>query len=194
MTRRASPLSADARRASIIAATLPLLRTHGKAVTTAQIAMAAGVAEGTLFRVFPDKEALIGAAIETAFDPAPTEAELAAIDREQPLRDALLEAVDILQRRVERVWQLITVLGTIPQRPPTTQDERDLGVRAQLAAIFAAHRSELRCDPEHAARLLRVLTFAGTHPRLVENQPLTSGEMVTLLLDGIRARDDEEET
>jgi len=53
---RAAPLSPDARRASIIAATLPVLRMRGREVTMSQIALAAGVSEGTLFRVFPDKK------------------------------------------------------------------------------------------------------------------------------------------
>ena len=42
-------------------ATLPLLRAHGLSITTRQIAEAAGVAEGTIFGVFPDKEALLQA-------------------------------------------------------------------------------------------------------------------------------------
>ena len=74
---RAAPLSPDARRASIIAATLPLLRMYGREVTTSQIALAAGVAEGTLFRVFPDKETLITAAVASVFDPTADEAGLA---------------------------------------------------------------------------------------------------------------------
>jgi AcrR family transcriptional regulator len=190
---RAAPLSPEARRASIVAATLPLLRIHGRDVTTSQIAMAAGVAEGTLFRVFPDKEALIEAAIASAFDPAPGEAELARIDRGLALRDKLIEAIEILQRRVSQIWQLISVMrlpAPPPERtrpPPHVDDTR---LRAQLVVLFEPHRAELRCPPEQAARLFRALAFAGSHPRIID-QPLTPHELVTLLLDGITARDEE---
>src|SRR5687768_2663903 len=81
---RASALPADERRAAIVAATLPLLVEHGAAVTTRQIAEAAGIAEGTIFRVFPHKDELIDAALETAFDHAPLEAALQAIDPALP--------------------------------------------------------------------------------------------------------------
>jgi AcrR family transcriptional regulator len=189
---RAAPLSPDARRASIIAATLPLLRLHGRAVTTSQIAMAAGVAEGTLFRVFPDKDALIEAAIASAFDAAPSEAELARIDPALPLRDKLIAAAEILSRRISQIWQLISVLRlpapmTEERRKPTPDEAR---LRALLAGLFEPHRDEIRCDPEQGARLLRSLAFAGTHPRMID-QPLTAHEVVSLLLDGIRAREED---
>ena len=56
----------EARRAAIIEATLPLLLERGAGISTRQIAEAAGIAEGTIFRVFPDKDAVVQAAIERA--------------------------------------------------------------------------------------------------------------------------------
>src|ERR1700761_6793119 len=88
---RARPLPPPQRRAALIAATLPLIVEHGAAVTTRQIAEASGVAEGTIFRVFPDKAALIQAVFEAACDPAPLVAELDAIDLQQPLVPRLTE-------------------------------------------------------------------------------------------------------
>jgi len=52
--------------------------------------------------------------------------------------------------------------------------------------MFEPHRDELRCEPEQAARLLRMMTFAGAHPKISEGQPLTAAEIVAALLDGIR--------
>lgn len=182
----------DARRASIIAAALPLLRIHGKAVTTAQIAMAAGIAEGTLFRVFPDKDSLIQAAVCTAFDPEPTERELAAIDLGLDLRAKLIAAVESLQRRVESIWQLMAILGIVPSAADATRRPPSDRTLQQIADMFAPHSTELRCDPAQAARLLRMMTFAGTHPKIADGTPLTAAEIVAVVLDGIRVRSDDE--
>jgi len=191
---RAAALPPEARRASIIAATLPLLRQHGRSVTTQQIAMAAGVAEGTLFRVFPDKDSLVDAAIQAAFDPKASEDELEQIDPSMELREKLIEAVEIIQRRVSAIWQLIAMMQlATPIHRPSNPPAEDARLRALLAALFEPHRAEIRVPPEQAARLLRALAFAGTHPRMID-QPLTAHEVVSLFMDGLRTRADEENT
>ncbi|HEY1179141.1 MAG TPA: helix-turn-helix domain-containing protein, partial [Phytomonospora sp.] len=59
MRTRARPMSPDERRSELVDVTLRLLRVHGRAVTTRQIAEAAGVAEGTIFRVVDSKDELV---------------------------------------------------------------------------------------------------------------------------------------
>jgi AcrR family transcriptional regulator len=185
---RAKALSPEERRAEIVAATLPLVLTHGANVTTRQIAEAAGIAEGTIFRVFPDKESLLAAVFESALDPTATDVALAAIDPSLPLERRLVAAVDILHRRVADLWQLRTALGMLQGEPPAQHKAPDL---TSLATLFEADRDAIRRDPLEAAHVLRALTIATTHPALILDEPLTSEEIVTLFLDGIRARPDD---
>jgi len=182
--RRAAALSPDERRAAIVAATLPLLLERGLLVSTRQIAEAAGIAEGTIFRVFPDKAAVVQAAVDLAFDPAPTERALAAIDRRLAFEDQLAEAVGIIQRRLSEMWRLLSTVGERPKPPSRPPDS------PALAGLFAAHRDRVRIDPVVAARRLRALTLAVSHPLLIADEPLPPPEIVSLLLDGIRTRPD----
>src|SRR4051794_36826348 len=66
---RAVRMSPDERRAAIVAAVLPLLEREGVEVPTRRIAEAAGIAEGTIFRVFPDKRSLLLAVAEETVAP-----------------------------------------------------------------------------------------------------------------------------
>lgn len=191
---RAAPLPPQQRRSSIIDAALPLLRTLGEDVTTKQIADAAGIAEGTLFRVFPDKEALIVAAVRQVFDPTPTIQEIERIDLDAPLRERMREAIDIVARRSEAVWELMSALrmmGPPDHRhryrgalPPNQLHDLMPGA---LARLLEPDREQLRVPPAQAARLLRLVTFACTHPRITDDDPLKPDEIADLLLDGLRA-------
>lgn len=187
---RAAALPPSERRAAIVEATLPLLLAHGAGVTTRQIAEAAGIAEGTIFRVFPDKEHLIDAVIDAALDSKSVDAALAAIDPGLPLESRLAAAVDILRRRFADVHQLRTTVEMM--RGSTDVAARMDRHRAPdlhaLAALFEPDADELRRDPLEAAHLLRGVTIAGTHPALIFDEPLSSNEIVSLFLDGVRRR------
>jgi AcrR family transcriptional regulator len=177
---RAAPLSADERRDAIIDVVVPLLLEHGSDVSTRQIAEAAGIAEGTIFRAFGDKDEVIAAAIESALDPAPLEAALSAIPSGLTFEAGLAAAAVIMQQRVIDIWRLVSSVGTrfheMTRRPITDSDA--------LVRLFKAHRDEITVEPVAAARLLRALTLSTTHPMIAGDQK-SPDELVHLFLHGV---------
>src|SRR5690554_2631069 len=89
---RARPLSLEERQASIVDAVIPLLAVSGRDISSKQIAEAAGVAEGTVFRAFGDKESVIDAAVAKFLDPEPLGREIRAINPDTDL-DTKLRAI-----------------------------------------------------------------------------------------------------
>jgi len=186
---RAPRMSPDERREMLVAATLPLVARHGLKVTTRQIAEAAGVAEGTIFRVFPDKDALIRAAVAKALDPGPVLAELAVVDLDLPLRDRMAAVTGILQRRFVMVFNLLIAVGM--HGPPDDIDKHRAAARPQHAAILdeieriiEPDRANLRCPVPEVVRILRLLTFSGSHPLISDGRMLTADEITDVLLNG----------
>lgn len=178
--RRASALPPEERRAAIVDATLPLLLEHGEMLTTRQIAEAAGIAEGTIFRAFADKDELIAAVVEAALDTATLEAHLETVDRSQPFDQVLVDAVAILQQRVVGIWRLLSGIG--PRfHDPTRKPVIELSA---LVTIFDDKRAKLRVDAGTAARQLRALTLAATHPMMV-SESMSPAEIVELFLFGV---------
>jgi AcrR family transcriptional regulator len=176
--RRAESLPPDQRRAMIIDAMLPLLLEHGEMVTTRQVAEAAGIAEGTIFRVFADKDELIGAVVDHAADPTRLEQAFAAIDLDAPLEQAVTEAVRILQRRTLDMARLMASVGPRHHRKGPIPD------RPGLVELFEVNRDAITVEPVAAARWLAALTMSTSHP-MISSELLPAERIAALFLHGV---------
>lgn len=185
--RRAPGMSPEQRRAMIIQTAIPLIAEYGAAVTTAKIARAAGIGEGTIFRVFADKDELLHACMAEALSPEHAVRELDAIDVSQPLPDRLAEAAEALQAHLSRMGAIAGSLGHRGGKHPGTvrgagRDTSTTRIRAALAELLEPEKATLRRPPEQIAALFFGLLF--TQPRTDDEPDLTPQELVDVFLHG----------
>jgi AcrR family transcriptional regulator len=192
-------MAPDERRAAIVAATVPLLHEHGVNISTRQIAHAAGVAEGTLFGVFPDKAALLRAALISVLDPEPAAGRLAGIDPDLDLRARLVTALDMLRPGFERNSAIVGALrsgaGMFKEDAEGMRDffrhieHSRLRLIEALAELIEPDRHLLRRKPIAVARSLFMLLLMTSRAAFGgDEDPLDSAEIVSLLLDGLLVR------
>jgi AcrR family transcriptional regulator len=185
---RARPLAPEDRREAILNAVVPLVREHGREVSTRQIAEAACVAEGTLFRAFGDKDTLIAAAIEKILDHRPLVAELRTIGIDQPLDDKLEQVVTRLTAHFREVVAAFAALGLRerPARPPDRTVEHDLV--DVLSTLLAPDVDRLAVPLETVADYVRIVSFASALPLASD---LGSDVLSGLIARGIIRREGE---
>ena len=159
----------EERRRALIDTTLPLLLAQGAAVSTRQIAEAAGVAEGTIFRVFESKDDLVHACLHDALTSDTLGDRLAALPDTDDLRATV---VGIAAALIERIASIRTLLGLVHDRPRPAASEDcqrpdpDAIRRRVVDAVTAAllpHADRLRVGPQAAASALVAVTFGATH-------------------------------
>ncbi|WP_230466171.1 TetR/AcrR family transcriptional regulator [[Actinomadura] parvosata] len=190
--RRAPAMSVEQRRAMIVAAALPLVAEHGANVTTSQIARAAGVGEGTIFRAFADKDEVLQACMTEAMNPDHALRELASIPLDEPLAARLVQAAEALRAHLERMGTVAAALyasghhhdRAAARRP--APGAREASARATLEAVtelIEPDRAALRLEPRQVAAAFLGLLFARPLPAGAE---LTPTDLVDILLHGTR--------
>jgi AcrR family transcriptional regulator len=206
MTPRAPSMSPDDRRKAIVSVLVPLIAERGGEVSTKEIAQAAGIAEGTIFRVFPDKRSLMLAAAREAVNPA---GEDDALEEALAGAGTLHERVELVVRReMERMHRTMSVMFAVrrhtmpdPQQgevatrgkhfgPPEFIKEAQASFHLRLVSVFAPYAADLAVSPDVAATALRSLIFGTARPELGGGRTLTPTQIAELLLHGIARKAD----
>ncbi|MGI6876211.1 TetR/AcrR family transcriptional regulator [Amycolatopsis sp. 3B14] len=191
MTASETRLRADAQRNrdQIVAAARQVFAAAGPDVPMEEIARAAGVGVGTLYRRFPDREALIRAVARESFAQVLADAREAAA--EEP------SAFDALVRVVGRSHQLqaSVQLALVSERAreilkgdPETAASRD-ALMAELDAIVQAAQAEgsIRADVG-TGDVAILFSLVLRQPPAVDDPALLAFERAAaIMLDGLRS-------
>ena len=175
-----------------MAAARPLLLTNGLDVTTRQLAEAAGVAEGTLFRVFESKEDLLVEAARSAFDASEHLAELDAIDPSAELSARLIAVIESAQRHARQIMRVFVAFGKPTDRSRLGNPKELMG-RSQIRAVservttlLEPDTNRLRIPVEELVRLVGTLSWISVHP-MNDASPMTAAQLADVLLHGVLA-------
>lgn len=178
----------EQRRASIVEATLPLLQLQGVSISTRQIAEAAGVAEGTLFRVFDSLSDILEATITEYLSVERLRAYLADIDAGDSLESVTRATIQLM---IDDYRNARAVFATAHFHPHDAKSsalrenirERVTVLHGWAEEQFRSYTDQLRVTPEQYSHF--VITLAhGYGNRLSEPYTITVDDLTRLALHG----------
>ncbi|MFT4029724.1 MAG: TetR/AcrR family transcriptional regulator [Protaetiibacter sp.] len=182
---RARPLAPGERREAILDAVLPLLREKGRDVTSRELAEAAGIAEGTVFRAFGDKETLLMAGLDRLLDPVPFRDELRRIPHELPFEDkvtAIVEALRLRFREVFRIMTLFQLEGPPPRRETANEDWLEI-----LRELLDPDLARLAVPVDTVAWYLRLVAFGSSIEPFNHFRRFDAAELAAIVVHGVSA-------
>ena len=181
---RAQPMAPDDRRRMIAEQAVPLFLEHGAALTTRQLADELGIAEGTIFRAFGDKDSLVRAAVQTFMEQSQARMSDGLVDPALPLE----EKVALLVHGT-RVWMqnMFRMVALVPREdiPQIMHRPHDNEYRTAIAAAFGHDADRLTIPVDRLAAVMSIAGVAANARRFGDAQGLTDDELVHFILYGI---------
>jgi AcrR family transcriptional regulator len=180
---RARPLAPEERREAILDAVLPLLRERGREVTSRELAEAAGVAEGTIFRAFGDKESLLEAGLIKLLAPEVFREELRRIPLDLPFEDKLACIIDALRMRFGEVFRIMTVFGL--EGPPPVREAGNPEWLEIVRELLAPDAHRLGVQVDTVAWYLRLVAFGASIEPFNHFRSFDSAELAGIIAHGV---------
>lgn len=191
-----SGLRADAQRNrdQILAAAREIFAVHGPDVPMEEIARTAGVGVGTLYRRFPDREALVRAVAQQSFTQVLADARAAAAE-EQSAWDSLERLVrQSHQLRVsfQLAWSAAWAMDALHADSRTVELKNALV--AEIAEMVGGAQAEGSMRPDVGAGDVAVLFVLNLRqPSARDNREAVGlDRAAAIMLDGLRAHSDSE--
>jgi AcrR family transcriptional regulator len=171
---RKSPVQARSTASvdAILEATVQVLLDAGKErLTTTRVASRAGVSVGTLYQYFPNKSALLQAALKRHLDGVTEAVEKACHDQQGNSVESMATAlVDAFLRAKMKDGKTSVALYAVSADVDGARIVREVGLRSNQAivAMLASAREPLTKDPELLASMLQG-AMGGISRRLLES-------------------------
>lgn len=176
------------RRAHIVEATIPLLLQQGVTVNTRQIAEAAGVAEGTLFRVFESLREIVEAAITEHFSVERLRPRLTAFTSGDTLEDTTRAAIRFIVEDYAETRRIFSTAQFNPHDPSaetlrTNIIQRIDLARSWLSEQFTPYADQLRIPTDLFTHFLTTVAH-GYGNRELASIEITVDELTQFVLHG----------
>lgn len=181
-------MSAEDRRVDIARRVVPAIREHGHTVSTRQLAEAAGVSEGMLFKAYDTKNDVLKASFEQLFRDA---LHTPIVEDGDPPSSLEGVVTALVEHATETFRGLFSFMAAMPREVMTEPSEEEH--RAFHAAfdrwtdLLEPHAAELAISPEQAASFVRAVVFATAQPAYSGYElDITTAQTVRLILGGLR--------